>query len=270
MSKQIRIWEQMGLWFTILFFWLIGNEDLLLFRRFDPAEWINLGFTILVVYSVWGIFKIILITLKPVRIKYPTWKYHMLQSVLSGLVLLVFIYWANYLYIYHFWKMTFAENYFREVVFPLAFVFTGLWNMIDYGYHLYLDHLSVKKQLVTSTAEEKTTLEFLIKKGKQLIKLSSDDIAYFMVKNQMTWAITHQEEHYHLDQTLTNLEKELVGNNFFRVNRQMILSKQSIRAINRIENQKLNIDITPINNMNVSCTVSRYKSTPFLEWWREN
>ena len=85
--KRIRFWEQIGLIFTVFLFWLIGNGDLLLLRYFKPAEWINLIFTLVVVYAAWGIFRGIEAALSSLRIRMITWKYNVLQCLLTTIVL---------------------------------------------------------------------------------------------------------------------------------------------------------------------------------------
>ena len=267
--KQIRTLEQIGLIFTIFFFWLAGDGDLLLLRQFKSAEWLNLGFTAFVVYASWGLFRWSLQTVAPLRETRPAGQYYLIQILTTSSVMLTFIYLANYLYIYHFWQMTFEQNYFREVIFPLACLFAGLWNVLDFGFRLYQDKSMLLHKLSdTAAATPQKDPELLIKQGKQLIKVPHRDLAYITVSDHLTWAVTTDERRYYLDQPLNQIQESLNGREFFRVNRQTILAKSAIESVRKEKNQKLSVQVQPQLSFFDRCSVSRYKSADFLAWWQ--
>lgn len=270
LMSRIRYWEQIGLLATIFFFWIIGNEELIRLKRIQAHEWINLAFTVIVVYLVWGIFRLLIRYLLPWRAKWSTSFYYIVQIILSSTLLLTIIYWMNYVYIYHFWQGSFEENYFREVVFPLAIVTTGLWNLIDFGYHLYLDKEKAEAQLKQPAQQASTTTTTLkVYQGRNLVQLTFDEIAFFRLKNQLIEVVTFEGTHFHLDQSLSKLEDTIDPQTFYRINRQMLISRNAVRKVLREKNQKLSIELMSINSTQETSSVSRYKAAHFLKWWRQ-
>jgi len=72
---------------------------------------------------------------------------------------------------------------------------------------------------------------FLIRFGEHLKSISVDDIAYCYSENKGTYARTTDDRSYPLDNNLDALEKMLNPSDFFRINRQYIITLRAIHEM---------------------------------------
>jgi DNA-binding LytR/AlgR family response regulator len=72
---------------------------------------------------------------------------------------------------------------------------------------------------------------FLVHYKDKIIPLSIEDVAYFYTSNEKVTATTHSGEKYQVDRTLELLQGSLPVNNFFRANRQFIVSREAVKDI---------------------------------------
>jgi two-component system, LytTR family, response regulator LytT len=105
---------------------------------------------------------------------------------------------------------------------------------------------------------------FLVKTGQNMKIVSTDEIAYFLIENQLVFLITKQNNRFLIEQTLDELEKRLDPKLFFRINRQMIISLDSVRTIHPYFNSRLKLDVTPAHDSEI--LVSRMKVNDFKKW----
>ena len=113
-------------------------------------------------------------------------------------------------------------------------------------------------------APEKFKTRFLVNKADVLIPITTDHIAYFYAEDKLVFLKTKNNERYILNQTLEQLEKELNPNQFYRINRQYIISIHSIRKIHNYFNYKLKVEMVPETAEDV--IVSRAKVSEFKAW----
>ena len=105
---------------------------------------------------------------------------------------------------------------------------------------------------------------FLVKSGQTFIKITAEDIAYFYVDNKITYLIQKNGKKHITDHVLDDLEKELNPHNFFRVNRQYILSADSIDDVHTFFSGKLKVHVLPKSSEEI--IISRVKAPAFKEW----
>ena len=72
---------------------------------------------------------------------------------------------------------------------------------------------------------------FLVHYKDKIIPLSIEDVAYFYTSNEKVTATTYSGEKYQVDRTLELLQSSLPVNNFFRANRQFIVSREAVKDI---------------------------------------
>ncbi|PHR30311.1 MAG: DNA-binding response regulator [Fluviicola sp.] len=104
---------------------------------------------------------------------------------------------------------------------------------------------------------------FLINKGDELIIIATSDISYFYKENTMNIVLMNGD-HYPIHFTLDELTALLNPTQFYRINRQMIISVDAISKITLWFKGKLKLQLTPEFDGNVY--VSREKSTDFKSW----
>jgi two-component system, LytTR family, response regulator LytT len=104
----------------------------------------------------------------------------------------------------------------------------------------------------------------LVKTAKGLLSLQIAEIAYFYIDNQMAFIKTHDNGRYSLDKTLDEMEKLINPKKFFRLNRQVIASIESIGNIHNYFNYALKIELKPPIDKEI--IVSRYSVKEFKQW----
>lgn len=107
--------------------------------------------------------------------------------------------------------------------------------------------------------------KFIANFRNQWIPVSTKDIACFS-KDVVNYAILHNGEKYSLDyQSLDEVEELLDPNQFFRANRQYIISINAIQSVKPVENSKLIIRLKEPNHK-LEIDTSRQKSPEFKKW----
>jgi two-component system LytT family response regulator len=105
---------------------------------------------------------------------------------------------------------------------------------------------------------------FLVKQGQKMLSIPIEDIAFFSAKNTLNFIHTKSKQKFVIDYTLDEIEEMVQPNDFFRANRQFILSQKIITEINPWFNGKLKIEINiPIEE---EIVISREKASMFKEW----
>lgn len=105
---------------------------------------------------------------------------------------------------------------------------------------------------------------FLVKLGQKMISIDCKDVSYFYSEGGYSFLRTHDNQKFILDYTLDELERSLHPNEFFRANRQCIISQRCVVAIHPWLNQKLKVEIIPAADEHV--VISREKSHDFKKW----
>lgn len=105
---------------------------------------------------------------------------------------------------------------------------------------------------------------FLVKQGQKLLSIPLKEIAFFFARNSVNFIITKQNQKFIVDYTLDEIEKNIDPQEFFRVNRQFIVSHDIIAAIHPWFNGKLKIEVTLPTEEEV--IASRDKA-PVLKAW---
>jgi len=106
---------------------------------------------------------------------------------------------------------------------------------------------------------------FLVSKSDSLIIINVNEIAYFYSEDKVSFIMTKNKKRYILDDSLDTLISELDPKLFYRINRQIIVSIDSITKINSFFNYKLKLDLIP-NIENLNTVISRAKVKEFKDW----
>jgi len=101
------------------------------------------------------------------------------------------------------------------------------------------------------------------RREKSLIKKVSD-IALFWVENDTLYLLTFQGEKLPLFKKLEYVESVCDPNQFFRVNRQMLVNRQAVESFEPYFNRKIILHLRV--QFQEQIVVSRLKVTPFKQW----
>ena len=118
--------------------------------------------------------------------------------------------------------------------------------------------------LISKLTERKYRERFLVYISDSLIPINCSDIAYFLSEDGASLLVTNEGKRFLLPESLDTLESELDPKNFFRANRQYLLTSKSILKIHNFGNQKLKLTIKPESSDDI--IISKLKATAFKNW----
>ncbi len=131
-------------------------------------------------------------------------------------------------------------------------------------------HLLTNKQLIENitTAYQQMNKQyksrFLVKKGQTIDTIQTDEIHHFESQDSLTFLTTTTGGSYIIDYTLEQLETILLPNDFFRVNRKIIIHIQSVEKVNTYFNGRLAIISKQLEGD--KRIVSRERVNDFKQW----
>lgn len=125
------------------------------------------------------------------------------------------------------------------------------------------DYLNVIMDCLTPK-EKRFRTRFLISGIDKLWTLEVSEISYFYSENKITYAVTHSGAEHVIDLPLDKLSEQLDSDQFFRANRQTIISVKSIKKIEPYFNNKVVVIVNPPSKEKI--TISREKITQFKMW----
>lgn len=123
------------------------------------------------------------------------------------------------------------------------------------------------QKLILSITEKKAyKSHFLIPvKGNKMIPLLVTDIAYFYIEKGSVFAWTFGNQTYKLESTLDELMNKLNPLDFYRANRQFIISKKAVKDVDFWFNNRLSVNLTvPVSER---ILISRTRVSEFKEWF---
>lgn len=116
------------------------------------------------------------------------------------------------------------------------------------------------KKLITPDYKKR----FLVKKGDKFWHIPVNDIAYFISKEGLTVAHLNDSRTFFIDYSLDELENMLAPNDFFRINRKIILQINSVKTVSTYFSRRLKLETTP--KYNIDIIVSKERVGNFKKW----
>ena len=112
--------------------------------------------------------------------------------------------------------------------------------------------------------------EITIESGSKTTKLTYENIACFYSENKIVYTVQNDGSTISTDFTLNELEDKINDQLFFRANRQIIIHKEAIDQIEKIQNGKLCIQLRASidNDAIAEINISRYKRQAFINWFQ--
>ncbi|WP_020595518.1 LytR/AlgR family response regulator transcription factor [Spirosoma panaciterrae] len=108
---------------------------------------------------------------------------------------------------------------------------------------------------------------FLVHMGQRLVPLEVAEVAYFFSANKLTYLKTQSDKQYAIDYSLDELEQSLDPRQFYRANRQFIVSHKAVQKVHFYFTSKLKVDLSPSSDEDV--IISREKAMAFRRWLGE-
>ena len=112
--------------------------------------------------------------------------------------------------------------------------------------------------------------EITIESGSKITKLTYENIACFYSENKIVYTVQSDGKIITTDFTLNQLEEKINDQLFFRANRKVIIHKDAVEQVEKIENGKLRVRLkTFITDPSISeINISRYKRKAFIDWFQ--
>jgi DNA-binding LytR/AlgR family response regulator len=105
---------------------------------------------------------------------------------------------------------------------------------------------------------------FLVSRGDSMIPFKVEEIACFFAEEKAVFLLTHDNKRHIIPYSIEELSEKLDPKLFFRVNRQYILSSESIRKVYNHFNFKLKVELKA--DPKAEILVSRSKTADFKAW----
>ncbi|MDR1339504.1 MAG: LytTR family DNA-binding domain-containing protein [Prevotellaceae bacterium] len=106
---------------------------------------------------------------------------------------------------------------------------------------------------------------FLVPERDKLIPLALNDVYYIYIDTKIVKIVTSGNDSHYIDKTLDDIMEELDPGNFFRANRQFIISRSSVRDISLWFGNKLSVNLKiPVPQKII---ISKARAKEFKQWF---
>lgn len=121
-------------------------------------------------------------------------------------------------------------------------------------------------ELASIIRNEKTEYRkrFLIQSNESFFHLPIEEIALFYSMQGITFAVTFEKREYPVNFSLESLKEQLNHENFFKVNRQIIINIEAIRRVHSYFNGKLKLETQPSHSEDI--VIGKDKAAAFKRW----
>ncbi len=104
----------------------------------------------------------------------------------------------------------------------------------------------------------------LIKRGQQLSYLKTENTAYCFADGKLCYAVDFNGTKYLLENNLSLLEEQLQPDNFYRINRHLLVNIEAVKKVHTWLGGRLKLEIHPATT--AETVVSRERVNGFKEW----
>ncbi len=123
----------------------------------------------------------------------------------------------------------------------------------------------INKLLETYSGQSKSYKDrFVVRYGEHIKTINTDEIAYFNTEDKVNFLTTHEGRRFAIDFNLDNLETVLNPKTFFRINRQFIISINSIAEMFAYSKSRVLVKLKPATKTDT--IVSTERSAGFKTW----
>ncbi len=132
-----------------------------------------------------------------------------------------------------------------------------------------LEKPSVNYSEISDTISQKLPAppkKYLVRYGQKMLLIDPNQVAYFYSLMKASYAVLPSGKTYPVDESLTQIELDLDGNRYFRINRNLIVERASIREMMRQSKGRLQLTLEPTCEDPSICTVSAERSPEFRKW----
>jgi hypothetical protein len=152
------------------------------------------------------------------------------------------------------------------IIFIWVLTINGIYISL-YFYQLYTNRLIISQQEPLITESTNSAVDsFIVKLGKQEIKLDCSEMLLFYIEQQAVLLLTTGQTKYVMDFSLDSLEAQLNSTMFFRANRQFIISRSAIKSFTKQANGKLLVSFKEGLGVPDQIRIGRLRAPAFKTW----
>ncbi|WP_017729734.1 LytR/AlgR family response regulator transcription factor [Nafulsella turpanensis] len=133
--------------------------------------------------------------------------------------------------------------------------------------HRHIKQLTVEKLAnalkSTESSDSLYKRRFLVKKGKKLLSIKEEQIAYFY-RDEYVFLVSRQGAKFPVSQSLEELEELVDPAVFFRLNRKYMAHIEAVAEVEGYDKSRLRIELRPSNHESI--VISQEKSRLFKLW----
>jgi two-component system, LytTR family, response regulator LytT len=124
--------------------------------------------------------------------------------------------------------------------------------------------ISPSKTNAPLTQEKKTQISFSIKVHNKRYFVTVDSIVLAYLEGVKVYLLDFKGDMHTIFKTLESLEEAMPAQQFYRINRQMIVNRQAIADVERYANQRLVVHLSVPTPQQI--IVPRLKVRHFMDW----
>ena len=124
--------------------------------------------------------------------------------------------------------------------------------------------IDFEKMIASLKKPEAYKQRFVIRFGEHIKTIETQDVAYFYTENKANFAVLKDGKRYPIDHNLDELEHLIDPKYFFRINRQFIISYNSIQEMITYSKARVLIKLNPPTKFET--IVSTERSSYFKSW----
>lgn len=143
-----------------------------------------------------------------------------------------------------------------------------LQQAVDKYRQLYPKKDTTYAEKILKLVQEMNVLKYkerlLIKRGQQLSYLKTETLAYCYADGKLCYAVDFNGSRFLLENNLSQLEEQLQPNNFYRINRHLLVNIEAVKKVHVWLGGRLKLEVLPVTT--AETIVSRERVNGFKEW----
>lgn len=183
--------------------------------------------------------------------------------LLTAFISFIWVILIELLFYHIYYKIdSLSETTFYEFDLPLTIVILIIGCVYFYQKN-YLKPVFDKHSGESDFTENKKLEAF---KGSKNLFINQSDIRIIYLSDKIVWIKIADGQLLHTNDSLSILTNKLSSRLFFRLNRQVIVSRAIVKGYNRLDYQKLEVLIEDDLSSDLNLVVSKYNAPHFKIW----
>jgi membrane protein implicated in regulation of membrane protease activity len=243
--------------------WSIGSESRIFLSGLDGEDYSDFVFSLFMTFSGFYAYKTCALYLSKEK-----WSKANLAMIVVGVLIVL---WETLI----FWLYT--VFYYQEPFLSTSYIYTDiqlvLFLTVAFGLYLWVRYFRTSTMHSSEHKNEHQADHFLqtfiVSKANTRTVVNTEEVKLFYTTDKLVWMYVSAGNKYLIDHTLKDLEVKLDPREFFRINRQVIMSRKAVKGYHSLDHQKLQIDLNMEGVDPQDLVVSKYNAAHFKKWLKD-